>query len=135
MTWPDLNPSSDTHVFIPVGALEPHGPHLPLGSDTMISNHFAHRLAAAVEGHVAPPLGYGVATPDQRLPWRHQHHRRHLHRPGHRDPHRPGPPRLPASDPAELGPTRPPRSHPSPRSSLAWRPRPSRTCRTAAWSS
>ncbi|GLX40735.1 hypothetical protein Sros01_68080 [Streptomyces roseochromogenus] len=67
MTWPDLNPGPDTHVIIPVGALEPHGPHLPLGSDTTISNHFAHRLAAAVEGHVAPTLGYGVATPGQRL--------------------------------------------------------------------
>ncbi|MFE4632300.1 creatininase family protein [Streptomyces sp. NPDC056773] len=67
MTWPDLNPGPGTHVIIPVGALEPHGPHLPLGSDTMISVHFAHRLAAAVDGHVAPPLGYGVATPGQRL--------------------------------------------------------------------
>ncbi|MER6445433.1 creatininase family protein [Streptomyces venezuelae] len=67
MTWPDLNPGPDTHVIIPVGALEPHGPHLPLGSDTMISDHFTHRLAAAIDGHVAPTLGYGVATPGQRL--------------------------------------------------------------------
>ncbi|MFG3099369.1 creatininase family protein [Streptomyces sp. NPDC048182] len=67
MTWPDLNPGPGTHVIIPVGALEPHGPHLPLGSDTMISDHFAHRLAASVDGHVAPALGYGVATPGQRL--------------------------------------------------------------------
>ncbi|MEU4359956.1 creatininase family protein [Streptomyces virginiae] len=67
MTWPDLNPGPDTHVIVPVGALEPHGPHLPLGSDTMISDHFARRLAAAVHGHVAPAIGYGVATPGQRL--------------------------------------------------------------------
>ncbi|WP_073227255.1 creatininase family protein [Streptomyces sp. NBRC 110465] len=67
MTWPDLNPGPDTHAIIPVGALEPHGPHLPLGSDTMISDHFARRLAAAVAGHVAPAVGYGVATPAQRL--------------------------------------------------------------------
>lgn len=67
LTWPDLHPSPDGHVIVPVGALEPHGPHLPLGSDTVISDHFAHRLAAVIGGHIAPTIGYGVATPTQRL--------------------------------------------------------------------
>ncbi|MFD7554357.1 creatininase family protein [Streptomyces sp. NPDC059835] len=45
MTWPDLAPATDGFAVVPVGALEPHGPHLPLGSDTMISEHFARGAA------------------------------------------------------------------------------------------
>ncbi|WP_425296520.1 creatininase family protein, partial [Nocardia cyriacigeorgica] len=45
----------------------PHGPHLPLGADTMISDYFAHRLAADLDATIAPTIGYGVATPPQRL--------------------------------------------------------------------
>ncbi|MFF2792866.1 creatininase family protein [Streptomyces sp. NPDC058049] len=67
LAWPDLQPGPEDHVILPVGALEPHGPHLPLGSDTMISDHFARRLAHDIGGRVAPTLGYGVATPSQRL--------------------------------------------------------------------
>ncbi|MFI8281355.1 creatininase family protein [Streptomyces sp. NPDC085929] len=67
MTWTDLHPGPEDHVVVPVGALEPHGPHLPLGSDTVISDHFARRLATSIGGHVAPTIGYGVATPTQRL--------------------------------------------------------------------
>ncbi|MFJ2751217.1 creatininase family protein [Streptomyces sp. NPDC087297] len=67
LAWPDLQPGPEDHVILPVGALEPHGPHLPLGSDTMISEHFARQLAHDIGGRVAPTLGYGVATPSQRL--------------------------------------------------------------------
>ncbi|WP_369780147.1 creatininase family protein [Streptomyces sp. R33] len=67
MTWPDLTPGPGDHVIVPIGTLEPHGPHLPLGSDTMISDHFALRLADDIGGHIAPTISYGVATPTRRV--------------------------------------------------------------------
>lgn len=68
MSWPDLQTRlHDAFVVVPVGAVEPHGPHLPLASDTMISDYFADRLAHQVNGLVTPSIGYGVATPPQRL--------------------------------------------------------------------
>ncbi|MEV7277649.1 creatininase family protein [Streptomyces sp. NPDC093111] len=68
ITSPDLpRHAAGRHVIVPVGALEPHGPHLPLASDTMISEHFAHLLADDVNGVVAPSINYGVPTTPSRL--------------------------------------------------------------------
>ncbi|MFC9965721.1 creatininase family protein [Nocardia ignorata] len=68
MTWPDFDARAHQSLAIlPVGAVEPHGPHLPLGADTMISDYFARRLAADIDAWIAPTIGYGVATPPQRL--------------------------------------------------------------------
>ncbi|MEO6419412.1 MAG: creatininase family protein, partial [Polyangiaceae bacterium] len=52
-------------VIVPVGSVEPHGPHLPLGTDTTISREAAVRAAAllrarGVEAYVAPSVPYGV---------------------------------------------------------------------------
>ena len=52
-------------ALLPVGSVEPHGPHLPLGTDTVISVEAARRAVdlLAREGVVAllaPPIPYGV---------------------------------------------------------------------------
>jgi creatinine amidohydrolase len=47
----------------PVGALEPHGPHAPLGTDTLISIGMCDRAAARLTDPpavVLPPLPFGV---------------------------------------------------------------------------
>lgn len=49
-------------VFLPVGALEQHGPHLPLGTDAMLASAIAAAAAAAVDGVVAPALAYGYKS-------------------------------------------------------------------------
>jgi creatinine amidohydrolase len=54
-----------TAVLVPVGSVEPHGPHLPLGTDTLLSETAAMRAcdALAAKGFravVAPSVGYGV---------------------------------------------------------------------------
>ncbi len=49
-------------VFVAVGALEQHGPHLPLGTDAMLAQAIAEGAAAAVGGLVAPTLPYGYKS-------------------------------------------------------------------------
>jgi creatinine amidohydrolase len=47
-------------VFLPVGPLEWHGPHLPLGTDPLIAYGVARRVAARVGGVVLPALFVGT---------------------------------------------------------------------------
>jgi creatinine amidohydrolase len=45
----------------PVGAVEPHGPHAPLGTDTLISVGICERAAQRLDDAVVlPPLPFGV---------------------------------------------------------------------------
>jgi creatinine amidohydrolase len=46
-------------VIVPVGALEAHGPHLPLGADQIQAEATAAMLAERVDGTIAPTLTYG----------------------------------------------------------------------------
>jgi creatinine amidohydrolase len=45
---------------LPVGSIEQHGPHLPLGTDGFIPFNLAKRVAATRRMIVAPPLFYGA---------------------------------------------------------------------------
>jgi creatinine amidohydrolase len=49
-------------VFLPVGATEQHGPHLPLGTDAMLASAVASGVADKVKGLVAPALAYGYKS-------------------------------------------------------------------------
>ena len=49
-------------IFLPVGALEQHGPHLPLGTDGLLSAAVAAAAAEKVGGLVAPTLSYGYKS-------------------------------------------------------------------------
>jgi creatinine amidohydrolase len=55
-----------TVVLLPVGATEPHGPHAPLATDTIISTATCERAAAGLDGDpgvravILPGLPYGV---------------------------------------------------------------------------
>lgn len=49
-------------VFLPVGATEQHGPHLPLGTDEILAAAVATSAAAMVNGIVAPSLAYGYKS-------------------------------------------------------------------------
>ena len=43
-------------AFLPVGCVEYHGPHLPLGVDMLTTDAMCHRTAAITGGLVLPPL-------------------------------------------------------------------------------
>jgi creatinine amidohydrolase len=49
-----------TPIVLPVGAVEQHGPHLPLGTDTFIAQHIATEAGARRRLIVAPPMFYGA---------------------------------------------------------------------------
>lgn len=48
-------------VIIPVGAVEQHGPHLPLAVDTLICQAVAEGVSALTGVPVLPPVTYGVS--------------------------------------------------------------------------
>jgi len=57
-------------LLIPVGSTEQHGPHLPLGMDTVIAQAVAHRAAdvmrdGGVDVLIAPALAYGASGEHQ----------------------------------------------------------------------
>ncbi|HYB78565.1 MAG TPA: creatininase family protein [Thermoplasmata archaeon] len=55
-------------VIVPVGALEAHGPHLPLGADQIQAEVTALALAERVDALVAPTVPYGSAPGARRFP-------------------------------------------------------------------
>ena len=60
-----LQEAQNSVALIPLGSVEPHGPHLPLATDRLLSEINALRAAQALREHqvsafVAPALAYGV---------------------------------------------------------------------------
>jgi creatinine amidohydrolase len=62
MTSPEVRAEIDagTPIVLPVGAVEQHGPHLPLGTDAFIPQYIATQTAARRRLIVAPPMFYGA---------------------------------------------------------------------------
>jgi creatinine amidohydrolase len=56
----------DPRLLVPVGTCEQHGPHMPLGCDTLIIEHFADRLSAEFGVLLAPTIEYGVNVETER---------------------------------------------------------------------
>lgn len=60
MTWKDFESFAKRGVVVlPVGSTEQHGPHLPLGVDTIISFEIAKRLAEKIDIVIAPQVPWG----------------------------------------------------------------------------
>ncbi|GER24327.1 creatininase [Zafaria cholistanensis] len=49
-------------VLVPVGSLEQHGPHLPLGTDTLLSGRICQGVAERIGALVAPAVAYGYKS-------------------------------------------------------------------------
>jgi creatinine amidohydrolase len=67
LTWTEAAElrTRDPIVLLPVGSTEAHGPHLPLGTDAILSDELALRAAAALEAEgrvvvIAPTLAYAI---------------------------------------------------------------------------
>jgi len=65
MTWRQFEEKvvkAGKPVLLPIGAMEQHGWHLPLGTDWMMAGEIARRVARDVGCYVAPPLCYGYKS-------------------------------------------------------------------------
>jgi creatinine amidohydrolase len=58
--------AEDPRLIVPVGTCEQHGPHLPLGCDTMIVERLADDLSAEFGVLRAPTVEYGVNVETER---------------------------------------------------------------------
>jgi creatinine amidohydrolase len=69
MTWEEVRDLDPAHtvVILPTGAIEAHGPHLPLGADVVIARAMARAGAQALAARgigtvILPPLSYTAAS-------------------------------------------------------------------------
>ena len=67
-------------LIVPVGTTEQHGPHLPLGCDTIVVERLADDLSAAFTVLRAPTVEFGVHTVSRPLPGGASLRHRTLHR-------------------------------------------------------
>ena len=62
MTWPEVEEAiveSQAIVLVPVGAVEEHGPHLPLGTDSIETYEIGLRAARQAKVPIAPLIWFG----------------------------------------------------------------------------
>jgi creatinine amidohydrolase len=63
MTWHEYRDRVERSViFLPVGATEQHGPHLPLGVDTILPSKVAALVAEEIDAMVLPTIPYGYKS-------------------------------------------------------------------------
>lgn len=72
MRWPTLE-EDRVLLLVPLGSLEQHGPHLPLGSDTIIATAVTREAARRLHGArrralAAPAVGYGASGEHEGFP-------------------------------------------------------------------
>jgi creatinine amidohydrolase len=62
-TWTDVDGADTRRALVPVGSTEQHGPHAPLGTDTLNAEAVAAAGAGAHDDEVvvAPPIPVGIA--------------------------------------------------------------------------
>jgi creatinine amidohydrolase len=55
-------------LLVPLGSVEQHGPHLPLGTDLLYAEHVCEQVARLMTGIIAPGLPYGVCRTMRNFP-------------------------------------------------------------------
>src|SRR5687767_1310351 len=55
-TRDDFARGSPTVAVLPIGAVEQHGSHLPVGTDILLAESFAKALAERLAAYLLPPL-------------------------------------------------------------------------------
>jgi len=63
-----LRKASHGVAILPLGSIESHGPHLPLGNDTLCANHLLRLILAREAVAVLPTLTYSYVAESRPLP-------------------------------------------------------------------
>jgi creatinine amidohydrolase/Fe(II)-dependent formamide hydrolase-like protein len=68
LTWPEAAAwfRRDPRLLLPIGTCLQHGPHLPLGADTIVVERLAQAVSEKTGILVAPTLAYGVSSDIER---------------------------------------------------------------------
>jgi creatinine amidohydrolase len=61
LAWPDVAQTLDDVLLLPVGAMEQHGPHLPVNTDSLIASAACSHASVATGAPVLPCLAYTVS--------------------------------------------------------------------------
>lgn len=61
-TYRELIADGEAVMLIPVGSVEQHGPHMPLGVDMLLSTKMSELTAAEVGALVGPTIGFGYKS-------------------------------------------------------------------------
>ncbi|ELZ03532.1 creatininase family protein [Natrialba aegyptia] len=69
-SWPEIEDEAPTAALVPVGSTEQHGPHAPVGTDTIIARAIAAAADREWDGTsvVLPPIPVGIAPYHGRFP-------------------------------------------------------------------
>lgn len=69
LTWVEVGAhlAHDRRLIVPVGTCDQHGPHLPIGTSTLIADALCTALSRDFGVLRAPALQYGVNLPTERL--------------------------------------------------------------------
>jgi creatinine amidohydrolase len=59
---------SSPKVIVPTGATEQHGPHAPMGTDSLLAAEVSLRLARRIDALVAPAFPYGLSGDHRGFP-------------------------------------------------------------------
>ncbi len=62
------NVNDDTVVILPIGAIEEHGAHLPLCTDSIQPEFVAQKVAEKTAALIAPPIRYGLCSSTRNFP-------------------------------------------------------------------
>lgn len=60
--------NEDTVVVLPIGAIEEHGDHLPLCTDSIQPEYIAEKVAEQIGAFIAPPIRYGLCSSTKNFP-------------------------------------------------------------------
>ncbi|MGH3922654.1 MAG: creatininase family protein [Pseudonocardiaceae bacterium] len=63
MTWREYQELLASRIVVlPIGAIDGHGPHLPLSTDTLVAQYMAHELESHLDVLVLPAVPYSQKT-------------------------------------------------------------------------
>lgn len=54
--------ANESPLLLPIGTLEPHGRHLPVGTDSICAERLAEQISPALSAVIAPTIEYGVTN-------------------------------------------------------------------------